>query len=41
MRHFIAALAIATHPFGMRKAATTTELIALASLAQAGAARGL
>jgi hypothetical protein len=41
MRHFIEALAIATHPFGMCKAATTTELIALASLAQAGAARGL
>jgi hypothetical protein len=38
MRHFIEALTIASHPFGMREAATTTELIALASLAQAGAA---
>ncbi len=38
MRHFIEALTITSHPFGMRKAATATELIALASLAQAGAA---
>jgi hypothetical protein len=38
MRHFILALAIAAHPFGMREAAVTTALIALAGHAHAGLA---
>ncbi|MBB5498723.1 hypothetical protein HDG37_002937 [Paraburkholderia sp. MM5384-R2] len=38
MRHFILAAAIAAHPFGMREAAVTTALIALAGHAHAGLA---
>lgn len=41
MRHFILATAIAAHPFGVRKAAVTTALIALASFAHAGLTRDL
>jgi hypothetical protein len=41
MRHFILAAAIAAHPFGVRKAAVTTALIALASFAHAGLTRDL
>lgn len=38
MRHFILATAVAAHPFGMREAAVTTALIALAGHAHAGLA---
>jgi hypothetical protein len=38
MRHFIVPAAIAAHPFGVRKSAVATALIALAGLAHAGLA---
>ncbi|MGF6292837.1 hypothetical protein QFZ98_004698 [Paraburkholderia youngii] len=41
MRHFVLAAAIAAHPLGMREAAMTTALIALAGHAHAGLTREL
>lgn len=41
MRHFLASLAIAAHPGGMRHTTAPAALVTAASLAQAGSSRGL